>query len=102
MNNEDIVSRSIKIISEQFGNKYGEKLREIFLKDKYGEFNLSYNCEAVQIKIMNEFWRELLSNIPNTTFIRTWLMDSDSIDSYLNDFRNTWSKEIINIGVLDG
>lgn len=69
-------------------------------KTFFGVSNLDGMPEPEQIKRINQFWRQLLEPVPNTTFIRTWLEDSNNLNEYILLFNNNWCKDVITSGAL--
>jgi len=83
---------------------YGELPRKTFI-DALSKVGIGLGStagfpEKVQISMLNNFWRGTLNGIPGTTEIKAWLTDGDNSVSYMNDFRNYWSKLIIGTGVI--
>lgn len=84
----------------QMSNKHNATFFNNRVKMYFGVSSLSGLPEHEQVKKMNEFWKQFLEPIPNTTFIRSWLTPCNSVAEYVHLFYHNWGIEVINLGVL--
>ena len=66
----------------------------------YDHMSWGILTESDQIKKMNEFFRKTLVHISDTTTIRSWLEDIDSISEYVQNFEREWGQLYISSGAL--
>ena len=99
--NKSIANATYQILNE----RYGTAVADVFI-DKLNTYsNGSYKYwenlnPNEQISLYNDFWRNLLKSIPNSTELRAWLCEGNSILAYLNAFEENWVNEVIITGVL--
>jgi hypothetical protein len=74
------------------------KLLELF---NYGSTNWCMFTDQVQIHHINEFFRQTLATVPNSTELSEWLEEGCNIAEYANTFATHWGYMYIHSGVFD-
>lgn len=92
-----LIHKMSEVMIERGGN--GIKFA-IVAKHHFGVSSMDGLADKEQIKKMNKFLKKVLETIPNTTFIRSWLEDIDSMDEYLLHFKNSWARDLVILGVF--
>ena len=99
--NKDIAEASYNILK----NRYGIEIAEEFIAklNIYSQGQYKYwpkLTPGAQILLYNDFRRSLLKTVPNSTEVRSWLCEGNSLTAYINAFEENWAEQVIKTGIL--
>jgi len=95
---KDVLTTTIDIIADVCSHRASERFKAMVTKARFTlDTELS---EALQVKAINVFWRNLLLDYPNTMQIRMWLCDCETIAAYAHAFKYSWLPMLDGIGIF--
>jgi len=97
----DIVEESYLVINKVMGLEAAVNFNALLDRDAGGrEVTMDGLTAREQIKYINNFWRKHLIHIENTTEIRCWLCEAESIEAYIQAFESNWIYLLADTGML--
>ena len=88
------------IIKRHHGTDVAVAFQTRFFTANPGFETLAGIPEAVQVRMMNAFWRNVLNLYADTLAIRAWLNDHLSARILLMDFENHWMGKVVQRGLI--
>lgn len=94
----DLLNRMCAVLDEK-------NISTTIFQIEYNSFVKKYvplllETETDQINAMNAFWRKKLMPHNESTYIREWLNDGNSIDAYVKAFSAHWLPLVVNLGII--
>jgi len=98
----DIFEETFKVFESKYGTAVALQFDKVARSAYGGKIpELEDVTESEQIKIINSFWRNILIKYPDTTELRSWLCEGNSVAIYINAFYNNWCEKIIQLGIVN-
>lgn len=99
MNTIPIVEMMINEINDRFGQAHSLQFMTI-ISQKTPIEQLQAASPAIQIRAINSILDSTLATMPNTTELRSWLINDVTPEEYISSFKNQWVVDLYISGVL--
>jgi hypothetical protein len=92
----NIVDKMLILLDEKIGKHESQYFSQLINDhlEEYVKLPIGELSDEDQIKVMNDFWRNFLFDLPNTIGLRVWLVNTYSLNNYIEIFEQHIVKKL--------